>query len=160
MTVRASTLPCPRCDVPLFEGNAAESVLHGCGKCGGVWLDHEASQKVVSSLPAGILELAGRAARAASEARIDLTGKVRCPLDRNELARTVVKGVEVDTCSAHGTWFDAGEVGRIAQAFEDARLAHRAVAASSDSAGAEARRAARNMELLGAILTSGRGRRF
>lgn len=33
------------------------------------------------------------------------------------LAKAEVDGVLVDSCAVHGTWFDAGEVNRIANAF-------------------------------------------
>ena len=35
-----TSLLCPKCNVALFEGKATETILHGCGTCGGLWLDN------------------------------------------------------------------------------------------------------------------------
>jgi hypothetical protein len=61
---------------------------------------------------------------------------VRCPFDGEPLGRVKVDGVDVDVCKVHGTWFDAGEVRRIANAYT-AQLAERLPAVRRDSSAAE-----------------------
>ena len=34
----------------------------------------------------------------------------RCPECRNHLRKSAIAGVQIDSCSTHGTWFDRGEV--------------------------------------------------
>ena len=117
-----TTLPCPRCELPLFEGKTDRLTLHGCGQCGGVWLDNTASSNVVYTNDVTLLTLTDKAAKA-KKVEIDPTPLARCPLDGDPLTRTIVRGVELDVCAAHGTWFDAGEVRRLKSIFQEERLA-------------------------------------
>ena len=155
----ATSLPCPRCNAPLFEGTANQLILNGCGKCGGVWLDNNASRAVIESINQALLGLTDRAARAA-KTKPDLSKPAKCPLDGEELEHVTVKGVEIDVCAAHGTWFDAGEVRRLAVAFnvsrieEEERLAAAAAGASYDYS-ADAKVALENQQLLVHLLGLG-----
>jgi len=40
----------------------------------------------------------------------DRSRKRRCPECRKRLRETTIAGVQIDSCSTHGTWFDRGEV--------------------------------------------------
>jgi Zn-finger nucleic acid-binding protein len=156
-TTGKTSLPCPRCDVPLFEGKAAEATLHGCGSCGGVWLDNAASSRVVNAVQPGLTAMSDRAARAGKIA-VDETKPAKCPLDGNALERVDVKGVEVDVCRTHGTWFDAGEVRRVGTAFQSERIALAGGATydyrpAAEEALKNQRYAEGAMAILGAILT-------
>lgn len=53
----------------------------------------------------------------ASKALVDHAKPIRCPFDAEPLTRVTVHNVDVDVCRVHGTWFDAGEVRLIANAF-------------------------------------------
>ena len=53
----------------------------------------------------------------ASKALVDHAKPILCPFDAEPLARVTVHNVDVDVCRVHGTWFDAGEVRLIANAF-------------------------------------------
>jgi Zn-finger nucleic acid-binding protein len=83
-----------------------------------MWLDNTASQQVVTSLPAEASELAQRvsenAARRVSTDATDLP----CPVCGETLKRTRVAQawLDVDICERHGTWFDRGEIARVARA--------------------------------------------
>lgn len=106
----------------------AESVrveLVICPGCGGVWLDANRCRQLVEGLLGEVEQtLARRAAaesagpkggyrvasRPADEAR-------RCPGCQAPMHQTVVQGLTVDACVAHGTWFDAGELPALAQWF-------------------------------------------
>jgi Zn-finger nucleic acid-binding protein len=118
----ATTMPCPRCAVPLFEGKAGAVTLFGCGTCGGVWLDNVTTGLVIERVDVALLRMTDRATHAA-HAHVDLEKPAACPLCGVMMTRVDVKGVVVDACSAHGTWFDAGEVRRVAQAYEADRMA-------------------------------------
>ena len=39
-----------------------------------------------------------------------------CPMCRQRLGRTVLEGIEVDSCAEHGTWFDRAELDAIVRA--------------------------------------------
>lgn len=115
--------PCPRCSARLFEGRSSQLTLLGCGTCGGVWLSNEQSQSLVERLDRAVLDLSDRAAVVARGKVLDGAATAYCPYDRLPLARVSVRGVTLDVCEAHGTWFDAGEVRRVASAYHHQRVA-------------------------------------
>jgi membrane associated rhomboid family serine protease len=42
---------------------------------------------------------------------VDMSAKLRCPVDGNELERTAFQGIEIDVCKkCGGVWFDRGEL--------------------------------------------------
>jgi hypothetical protein len=55
--------------------------------------------------------------------QVDTRGALQCPSCHAPLQRVVVgqTSVEVDYCTAHGTWFDKNELNRVAQSFATAR---------------------------------------
>ncbi len=106
-------LNCPHCKTPLHSQQVWPSLIHGCGRCGGVWLDAHACMRLVRSADPKILELAKRAA---SNAVNPVSGAEPrgCPVCNATMAHSVVKDVTLDACAQHGTWFDATELGRVA----------------------------------------------
>jgi Zn-finger nucleic acid-binding protein len=117
-----TSLACPRCDVALFEGKAETSIVHGCGRCGGMWLDNMSSKRVLGAVQSSIPGLAQRAEKIAT-ATVDTSAPARCPLDKNEMQRVTSYGIALDACAVHGTWFDAGEVKRLVIALQNERIA-------------------------------------
>lgn len=96
----------------------------GCPACGGVWADNGASQRVVSALDPEILEAAAAAEEHAAklDAPMAATSALRvCPECGGGLVRACIAGTTLDVCSRHGTWFDRGELRRVAYAIEHAR---------------------------------------
>jgi Zn-finger nucleic acid-binding protein len=122
--------------------------LERCPSCHGLWLAKEVFDKVLESSRGAsvdaLLGVGGPAAGSPREVeRISTAGYVPCPdcgsmMNRNNFARR--SGVIVDVCKAHGTWFDAEELGRIiafarAGGIEDAqrRDAEQRIAAARQS---------------------------
>ena len=152
-----TSLPCPRCATALFEGKAGEVTLHGCGACGGVWLDNGTSRALIERVQRAVVQMADRAARAGTSGA-DQSGPARCPLDGATMQRVTVRGIDVDACATHGTWFDAGEVRRITEAYDNERL--QMAAGPTHDYSADAQRAIDNQRyaqgavaVLGAILS-------
>lgn len=88
----------------------------GCTSCGGVWAGIGAANRVVSILDPAVRDLAVAAetlARAAPPQRRTPPLR-RCPDCNATLAFREVGGVTVDFCAEHGTWFDRGELQRVA----------------------------------------------
>lgn len=108
---------CPRCDERLFVGHGSDMVLHGCGCCGGIFLSNEDSRRLCEAFPLGATELAERAEKWAREA-VDQREPVNCPACREPMRRSLFDGaaLELDVCATHGTWFDRGEMQRVARA--------------------------------------------
>jgi Zn-finger nucleic acid-binding protein len=117
MTYSQSNHACPRCLVPLYIGHASGVTLHGCGRCGGVWLASACARRVAEALPSDAIELAGRASKNA-QAPADTSALVKCPICARPMTRTraAAAGVELDVCGVHGTWYDRDELAKIAQA--------------------------------------------
>jgi Zn-finger nucleic acid-binding protein len=111
------TIQCPRCHIGLFEGQLGPATLLGCGTCGGVWLDNLACQSLVQGASDSLTVLAEQAARHSTVVAND--GEAGCPVCARRLTRTSVPPtlVTIDTCAAHGTWFDANELRVIALAY-------------------------------------------
>jgi Zn-finger nucleic acid-binding protein len=111
-----SALPCPRCRERLYVGRA-EMTLHGCGRCGGVFLDNADSQRLVKAFPDDAVALSEHAG-ALSPDEPNLGEAAPCPVCAAPMMRTRIDraGLDLDVCAAHGTWFDRGELRRVALA--------------------------------------------
>jgi len=109
---------CPRCRLPLFRGEDGKVVLHGCGRCGGIWLDNASGKEVVERAQQSTIQLVERAG---ARAKVDAERQppVACPVCAGSCARLLLaKGdAVVDVCSEHGTWFDRYELALVAHAY-------------------------------------------
>jgi Zn-finger nucleic acid-binding protein len=94
-------------------GDANGVVMHGCGLCGGVWLDNVAAQRVSQRYDERVVDLAGRA-RENATVRPDTRAVATCPACRREMGRRTFGQISIDYCD-HGTWFDAGELAALLQ---------------------------------------------
>jgi Zn-finger nucleic acid-binding protein len=106
---------CPTCSIPLFGARQDGFRIDACGKCGGAWLGHSMAEKMMhsrSAIPARLSETAAAAAREKQDVPLGRP----CPDCQAPLAREVMRPCEVDTCKAHGTWFDAHELRAVAEA--------------------------------------------
>jgi len=114
----ASDAPCPRCSTPLESASGTDARLHECPRCGGLFVPRDALAAILCSA-----EEDGRGPGArpfgADAGRTPTAMPVRylpCPLCHATMNRVnfgKVSGVIVDSCRAHGTWFDAGELTRV-----------------------------------------------
>jgi Zn-finger nucleic acid-binding protein len=116
-SIAASAATCPRCGLPLFEGNANEIAMLGCGRCGGIWLDNTSAQRVVQTFDRAVVALADQVSTRAAFS-VDLASAIACPTCRGPLARTrsPQSGIWIDVCGEHGTWFDRYELGVVFEA--------------------------------------------
>ena len=113
----SSNAPCPRCWGELVGRNVGLKQIWPCRRCGGVWLPPDAARTIMQHEDGSLRlvlasEKAARIAREATENALRNT----CPWDGQPLHETTVDGVLVESCAAHGTWFDAHEVHHIANA--------------------------------------------
>jgi len=111
------TLLCPRCRTDLQERPAHELVIHGCVRCGGVWLDRDGIARLGEALSgktlAAVDSMTREAIREADEAR-----PIDCPVCAEILIRRPVPaaGVAIDRCPEHGAWYDRNELQKVARA--------------------------------------------
>lgn len=102
----SDALLCPRCvSAPLHAGEARGMHPHACGQCGGVWLGPDEAARILRPLytPNG---LPGR------------SSSLRCPDCSQDMTEWTVGATDVplDSCPAHGTWFDRSEIEQLAAA--------------------------------------------
>lgn len=90
--------------------------MWGCPHCGGVWLDNATAQRVVQTLCQASLSLAQQAAQS-SQAKLDLSTELMCPVCHHPMARHRVEKawLDIDWCQHHGTWYDKGELDKVAR---------------------------------------------
>lgn len=108
---RADAGPCPRCGAALAELGELPGA-RACAECGGVFLGEGLVERLESA--ADLDDLVARSG--ATVALIPVVSEVRylrCPqcggtMNRASFGRR--SGIVVDTCKAHGTFFDAGEL--------------------------------------------------
>jgi Zn-finger nucleic acid-binding protein len=106
---------CPACDAPLADLKATLPI-EGCAACGGVWLGPDAAVHVLRGLGDRLeheiaTASAGVAARAA--VRPSDAGTRACPTCAQVMGRLEVARTVVDSCPAHGTWFDRQEIASV-----------------------------------------------
>lgn len=91
--------------------------MHGCMRCGALWLDFVSTGKVMSSMHAGVLEQSDRASRSAQGPVDTAPANLPCPVCHQPMKRMHVGGttVEVDRCDDHGTFFDRDELRQAAE---------------------------------------------
>jgi Zn-finger nucleic acid-binding protein len=109
---------CPRCRESLLAVDAAPGVKT-CEKCGGVFADNPASQRIVTKLDKTLLEI-GFTARIGREPATKDTGRpLTCPECLVAMRKVRIESAccEIDVCAAHGTWFDSGELQDVMRAY-------------------------------------------
>lgn len=62
-----------------------------------------------------ILSEAFRASRPGTSSRAARTEPLSCPVCSQPMVTETHQGVQLDVCSAHGSWFDLGEVSSLIQ---------------------------------------------
>jgi Zn-finger nucleic acid-binding protein len=117
-----STFDCPRCRIALSIGRTGDFEAHGCGRCGGVWLDNGAlgllsGAKADSDASHRALKLARFLSSGAVTSADTEPDDLPCPNCREAMLRTRMHDawIDVDLCPEHGTWFDRGEVDSFAR---------------------------------------------
>jgi Zn-finger nucleic acid-binding protein len=112
---------CPRCRESLVKVETAEGVS-SCEKCGGVFADVAATQRIVSTMDRALLEIGFQAALG-KERKKHEPRELTCPecLITMQMQRIESAACTVDVCPLHGTWFDTGELEDVMRAFNRAR---------------------------------------
>ena len=115
------TLACPRCRTDLLVAESPAGDVYACASCGGVWLDTVAAQRIATALEPQLISLADAAAAMATSTTTNATSSsssLACPVCTQAMQRVrvdaaappVAASVDIDVCSAHGTWFDRNEL--------------------------------------------------
>lgn len=91
--------------------------IHGCEACGGAWLGPDAAVHVMrgagDAAERALVDASSGVASRPKRAVPPAEGTLACPQCTTAMHRMAVGEVIVDSCPAHGTWCDAGEVQRV-----------------------------------------------
>ena len=122
----AAALACPRGDGELRPVRVGETRLRECAACAGVWMDRATFLALCRERLRQAEFPAGRPPLARDAGLIDVeVHYLRCPVCRELMSRVNFahrSGVVVDTCAAHGIWFDRDELQRIVDFIRAGRL--------------------------------------
>lgn len=107
-------MQCPSCDLPLQSESVSGEVLERCAQCGGEYSTNETLRRLLDAhaAPSGThAEPYERPSPLSEPVRYR-----KCPACGEMMLRKnflETSGVIVDVCSAHGVWFDRGELTQI-----------------------------------------------
>ena len=90
--------------------------IEGCEACGGVWLGPDGAVHILRGLGDELEHEIARAStivEARAAARPSDAGERSCPTCAQTMGRLTVGRTVVDSCPAHGTWFDREEVSAV-----------------------------------------------
>lgn len=118
----AKQLVCPRCesDPTMVARLVGDTLMDECPECHGIWLDAAAVERLVKERrqvsTQAVLGMGGPEAGSANPSHPPGRVYVKCPecdtiMNRTNFAKR--SGIIIDTCKAHGTWFDADELPRV-----------------------------------------------
>jgi Zn-finger nucleic acid-binding protein len=117
MSRDAKARNCPACVGMLFESPERAGTF-GCATCGGIWADNDTSQLVAAVMDPELVDLADRAATFVarnSGGPLPHDKPRSCPECGGALVRVNTASTNLDVCTAHGTWFDRGELQRVSR---------------------------------------------
>jgi Zn-finger nucleic acid-binding protein len=112
-----SVLKCPRCKIDMASVTIGAEPMRECERCGGLWLEVAALEKICASKEEQSAVLGGAAPapphQVSPSGEANKISYVPCPqcgqlMNRINFARC--SGVVVDVCKGHGTWFDQDEL--------------------------------------------------
>lgn len=128
----SDALACPRCGGRLFMSSTTAITIRACGACGGVFLDNAAASRLMSLVPEDALGLV-EGVDAHAPRRVSNAPRIACPMCQRQMDRVHIKAadVEIDTCSAHGTFYDRKELVTVARACKRSRVAPKVAAAAA-----------------------------
>ncbi len=109
---------CPRCRVSLERMRVSETLIQGCPKCDGLWVDPTTFEIICSNGERQSAVLGFLAERTTKTQQMTKVSYVPCPdcrqlMNRNNFAKA--SGVIVDICKHHGVWFDVDELPSIVE---------------------------------------------
>lgn len=105
---------CPNCAQAMTSTATRGLWVHGCGVCGGVWLDTAAAEFVRTKTNDDIERLV---AESTARATVGQQHRLRpCPVCRHPLGAFTHGSLQLDGCRTHGVFFDRNELRALLEA--------------------------------------------
>jgi Zn-finger nucleic acid-binding protein len=113
----AQPLPCPRRCGNMRPVRFGGADMYSCDTCNGLWVDTETLQRLLAERikPSPMLGT-GINTPPPERVKLESVQYAPCPICKRLMNRVNfahASGVIVDTCTTHGTWFDADELRRV-----------------------------------------------
>jgi Zn-finger nucleic acid-binding protein/predicted RNA-binding Zn-ribbon protein involved in translation (DUF1610 family) len=112
---------CPRCNIDFLLVEVNKNLINECSSCGGLWVNNNTFQKICSDQEErqAILDFNPELMKASGISAVQ-SGRayVPCPVCKQLMNRRQFagcSGVIIDSCKAHGAWFDRNELRQIVQ---------------------------------------------
>ncbi len=105
---------CPRCETPMSGKTIGEFSVIVCSQCSGLFITNDIFE-MMQEHSVRVVFPVQRVPRVPLGPET-IVRYIRCPVCRNIMNRTNfarISGVIIDSCSAHGIWFDADELEKI-----------------------------------------------
>src|SRR5690349_4384648 len=107
-------MQCPSCDLPMGSEGIGGEALYRCSACGGEFCTHQVLRRLLfahAPAPNAPARVYVRPSPLSDPMRYR-----KCPACQEMMLRKNFRetsGIIVDVCSAHGVWFDRGELGMV-----------------------------------------------
>ena len=113
VSLEGSASQCPRCRERFEELKIGNTLMRGCSRCDGLWLNVSTFERVCAERESQSAVLGFLDRRTVRSQPLTKISYVPCPdcgqlMNRNNFAKA--SGVIVDLCKQHGVWFDADEL--------------------------------------------------
>lgn len=96
---------CPRCsDATLTVSTVQGRKVQGCPHCSGAFVGAELGLRLLAVLAPDV-----------PPPRVGIPSPA-CPVCRKDMRRVLAAEIEVETCTVHGVWFDAGDLHQLVHA--------------------------------------------
>lgn len=109
---------CPRCKVLMHSRNETEFGASFCMHCNGIYIEAPAERLNATLVSQAAIRLAQVLDEQPTRV-VDERALAPCPTCAQNMTRMTRYDVEIDTCAAHGTWFDAHELCALARATQE-----------------------------------------
>jgi len=97
---------CPRCNLELVDAGAGR----GCTQCQGVFIPEPVLREMANDMPTP-------AAPVTLAWEVEQRARLKCPSCTELMEAVLLNRIPIDRCTAHGVWFDRGELGAVLLAY-------------------------------------------
>src|SRR4051812_38758319 len=110
---------CPICQSAMTALRLGQTCLHECSSCQGIWLETESFRRICAEQERQADILGAAASSKVPVATPPKNFRYRgCPICQRLMNRynfANASGVVIDSCAAHGVWFDRDELRQVVQ---------------------------------------------
>ena len=107
-----TTHKCPRCLCEIYAGEKDGFRIEACGRCGGVFVEADVAKRALAVGSRAPEELAHKVQQVTQRVVQNDDRALECPECSAPMSKSTLGNAKLDTCAAHGTWFDPHELAK------------------------------------------------